>query len=412
MAGADERPRIDGARLLARLDELGRIGGTANGGVTRLAYSRDDAEARALVGRWMAEAGLVVHTDAATNTIGRSGPGPAIVLGSHVDTVVDAGRYDGCYGVVAAIEVADALRRAGTPLRHPLVVVAFANEEGARGTVGFAGSLAAVGTPPPLDDPCDDGRTLRRLLHEAGGRPDDLASAAWPPGDVVHYVELHIEQGPVLHRAGVTIGAVTGITGRVNAEVVVDGAANHAGTTPMELRRDAAVAAAHVVLAVQSLATDGVVRVATAGHIDVQPGVRNVVPGRALVGIDMRDLDGARLDDALERLGAAADAIGARTHTHVGVRAGARQAGVPTAPPAIDIIEGVARELGLPTMRLPSGAGHDAQVIAALAPVAMIFVPSVDGVSHSPREHTLPTDLVAGADVLLGTVVRLDTDLP
>ena len=285
-------------------------------------------------------------------------------------------------------------------------MVAFSNEEGARGTPGMVGSAAIAGRAPDLSTVDDEGWTLADRIGAAGGDPSRLADAAWPP--LAGFLELHVEQGPVLAEAGSAIGVVTGVTARLTLDVAVGGRAQHAGTTPMPARRDAAVAAAMVVLAVRDLATGGTVRAATAGRVEVAPGVRNVVPGRALVGVDLRDTDDAALDAAVRHLRTAAAEVAAATGTDVAVTVRSRVPAVPTDPALAGCVASAADRLGLSRLALPSGAGHDAQVIAALGPVAMAFVPSIGGISHAPDERTADADLVAGADVLLHALLDAD----
>jgi N-carbamoyl-L-amino-acid hydrolase len=393
---------------------LAAIGGTPGGGVTRLAYSAEDVRARDLVAGWLADAGMTVTVDPAGNLIGRLDGRRAalgtLATGSHLDSVVDAGRLDGVYGVVAAVGVADALRRNGLRLRHDLAMIAFGNEEGARGTPGMVGSQAIAGrlTDADLARPDDEGVPLAERIAAAGGRPDRIEDAAWPAGELAGYLELHVEQGPVLRAEGARIGVVTGVTGRATAEITVRGLANHAGTTPMGARQDAAVAAADLVLAVRRLATDGSVRVATTGLVRVVPGVRNVVPGEALLGVDLRDLDDDRVNHTLDLLDEAAGAVAAARDVTVDVHRGPAVPAARTDPRLAGCVVAAADRLDLIWLELPSGAGHDAQVMADLGPIGMIFVPSVNGISHSPREHTDPDDLVAGADVLLHALLGAD----
>ncbi|MFT3855322.1 MAG: Zn-dependent hydrolase [Ilumatobacteraceae bacterium] len=383
---------IDGERLLRRIAELGAIGRTDGVGITRLAYSAEDVAARALVGGWMADAGLAVTVDAAGNLVGRSaGGGRQILLGSHIDTVRDAGALDGCYGVLSAIEVADALRDEGA-----VSVVAFANEEGASGLAPFTGSSTLAGRPVIVT------AELTSALAATGGDAGSLAAAAWPAEEIGTYLELHIEQGPVLISAGRRIGAVTAVTGQRNLDVHVTGAANHAGTTPMDLRHDALAAAADVVLAVESLGRDGHVRVATVGRLHVEPGSRNVVPGHVGLSVDVRDVDEVVLGAAVARLAERLTDIAAARAVTITVEEVAATPPVACAEPLVAIVEQAAAAAGAEAVRLPSGAGHDAQIIGLVAPMAMIFVPSTGGVSHSPLEHTEPADLVLGAEVLLG----------
>ena len=413
-------PTIDGPRLLDRLQRLQAIGATAAGGVTREAFGPRDVEARSLVAAWMSEAGLLTAVDAATNLVGRrDGTGHLIgsdrwlATGSHLDTVVDGGALDGAYGVVAAVEVAHAIEHSGMRLHHGLAAVAFANEEGARGTDGMVGSRALVGAvdDAELATPDDAGVTLAQRLARAGGNPAALADAIWDREAVAAFIELHIEQGPVLDTAHLDVGAVTGITGRQGVDIDIVGAANHAGTTPMALRHDALVAAAEVVIAVEALARDGVVRVATCGHVDCRPNVRNVVPGRVLVSAELRDEDAAILGSAHAVLERAVAAIAAAREVEITVAWGQYVAPIAADPTVLDVVEQAAARTGRPWRSLPSGAGHDAQILGAAVPMGMIFVPSVRGVSHSPREHTEPEHLVLGAQVLLDSVIDLDRRL-
>ena len=410
-------PRVDGARLVRRLDELAAV--SAGGpGVTRLAYSAHDVAARELVAGWMAQAGLRVEVDAVGNLIGRrsgtAGLPAVLATGSHLDTVIEAGPLDGAYGVVAAVEVAAALDTAGLSLRHDLAVIAFSNEEGARGTPGMVGSLAITGqlTGAQLAEPDDEGISLADRIAAAGGDPAGIACAAWPPGSLAGFLELHVEQGPVLHRSGMPIAVVSGITGRATLDATVSGTANHAGTTPMDARHDAAVAAALVVLAVQDLAGPQGVRVATTGALRLEPGVRNVVAGRATVGIDLRDLDDARITAAIERLRREAARIAAQTGTTVEVRPRSAVPAVVADPRLAGCVRDASEQCGLARLELPSGAGHDAQVMARLGPIGMVFTPSIAGVSHAPAEATAPEHLVAGADVLCRALLLADARLP
>lgn len=359
---------------------------------------------------WARAAGLEVSFDAATNLHGWR-PGTAglgdLATGSHLDTVVEAGPLDGAYGAVAAVEVAAAL--CGTPLRHGLRVLALSNEEGARGTPGMVGSSALAGVPLTVAEPDDEGVPLGERLTSAGGDPAALAGCALR--DVAAFLELHVEQGPLLEHLGVPVGVVDAITGRANLELTVHGLAQHAGTTPMPLRRDALAAAARLVLEVEQLAVDGHLRVATVGRLESLPGVRNVVAGTALLSLDLRDVDAARLERAVGLVEEAAARVAARTGTTVALRRGASVAPVVTDARLRGCIADAAAHLGLATTTLPSGAGHDAQVLAAVVPVGMVFVPSRRGLSHHPEEATDPQQLVDGADVLLQALLLADQRL-
>ncbi|MFI6482197.1 Zn-dependent hydrolase [Nonomuraea sp. NPDC050663] len=409
------RPRVNAGRLNAHIAALGDIGRGPGGGVTRLAFTAEDVQGRAYVAGLMLDAGLAVEVDAAGNLIGRrrgdDGTAPALVLGSHIDTVVNGGAYDGAYGVLAAVEVARVLHEEGVRLRHPLVVVAFCDEEGAHGTMGMLGAHGFTGAlPPGFGDERDSrGITIADLLAAVGGDHRRLDEAAWTSDEIAAYLELHIEQGSVLERLGVPIGVVESITGRLNLTVTVEGVAGHAGTTPMEHRVDALDAAARVLLAVRSIAADEqIVLRATTGTCSVEPGMWNVIPGLVRLGVEFRDVTASALDDAVARLGELAQEIAKATGTQIEIGLGARTTPVDCHPALRDLIARCAAELGLGSHRLPSGAGHDAQIVARIAPIGMIFVPSTGGVSHAPDEHTPPDQLAQGADVLLSAVLQLD----
>ncbi|HEY3672147.1 MAG TPA: Zn-dependent hydrolase [Acidimicrobiia bacterium] len=405
---------VDGDRLLARLRTLRAIGATPSGGVTREAFGALDIGARTTVQEWLLATGADATVDAATNLVARR-PGRAdrwIATGSHLDTVIDGGWLDGVYGVVAAVEVLAALRDA-EPLRHGVLAVAFANEEGARGTDGMTGSRAVVGqvTSSELQQVDDTGATIAERLAGAGGDPAGLDTARWPLDQIDAFVEVHVEQGPVLESRGHVLGVVPAITGRQALDVVVRGRPNHAGSTPMDLRRDALAAAAEVVLTVEALALDGKVRVATCGHVTVAPNVRNVVPGTALVSVELRDEDPERLAAAVDALGVRLTTIGDRRPVTLDVTPGQLVPPVASAAAVVRAVESVAAASGHGWSSLPSGAGHDAQILGQHVPAGMIFVPSIGGISHAPDEDTADEHLVAGAEALLATVLRLDEEL-
>jgi N-carbamoyl-L-amino-acid hydrolase len=406
---------VDGQRLLRRLAELAAIGADPAGGVTRLAYTPEDVTARDLVADWLRTTGATVTVDAAGNLVGvvdgREDRLGALATGSHLDTVVRAGPLDGAYGVVAAVEVAQALVDGGLRLRHPLRIIAFSNEEGSRGTPGMVGSCALAGRPLDLEALDDDGVSLAERLRDVRGVPERLADCAWRPREVAGFIELHIEQGPVLERGGHRVGVVTAITGRVGVELVIRGEPRHAGTTPMTARRDALVAAAHLVLAVERLARAGAVRVATTGRLEARPGVRNVVPGAAVVSAELRDDAARRLSTAVEELRRQARRAATLTGCTVEVSVGQVVEPVATDPVLRGCVAEAARALDLSASELPSGAGHDAQVVADVAPVAMAFVPSRAGVSHAPEEATDDADLIAGARLLLTALLLADARL-
>ena len=407
-------PRIDAQRLNAILRVFRQYGGTDDGGTTRLAYSDEDIEGRAYAARAMRQAGLEVSTDLAGNLIGRRAGTVSsalpIIIGSHMDTVPGGGSYDGQVGCAAALEIALTLHHHRVELRHPLEVVIFQNEEG-----GKTGSRALVGRVEPheLDIVTASGFTIRDGITRLGGDPERLGEAQRDPGSMAGFLELHIEQGAVLAAAGVQIGVVEGIVGIRRWNVTVRGAQNHAGTTPMNQRRDALVAAADFISAVNDVATNMEGRqVATVGRIEAVPGAPNVVPGEVRAALEIRDLEMDRIASVFVEIEDRARAIGEDHEVTIELDRFYESLAAPTDPRFRDIVEASADALGYTHMRMPSGAGHDAQSMAELGPVGMIFVPSRDGISHSPREYTAPEDVAHGADVLLGAVLALDATSP
>ncbi|MFQ5876675.1 MAG: Zn-dependent hydrolase [Acidobacteriota bacterium] len=413
-SAATPRPedlRVDRGRIERHILKLSRFGRDPEGGVSRVAYSEADIAGRAYVKDLMRLSGLKVRVDPAGNIIGRregreAGLRP-ILFGSHIDSVPGGGNYDGDVGVIGAIECARVLHDRGFTTRHPLEVVVFADEEG-----GLVGSRAMIGdlTGEALDVVSHGGRTVREGLRAIGGDPDRLGEARRRKGEIEAFLELHIEQGSILHDRGVPIGVVEGIVGINWWDVTIEGLANHAGTTPMNRRRDALLAAAHLVLAVNRVVTGTPGRqVGTVGRIRAEPGAPNVIPGRVVMSLELRDLSSAKIAAVFDAVREQARAIEERTGTTI--RFDPIDA---TAEPALtdarvrDLIAESARALGLDYTVLPSGAGHDAQDMARIAPTGMIFVPSVGGVSHSPDEFTRPEDMANGANVLLQTILRID----
>lgn len=411
-------PQIDSGRLLRRIRELAAIGAdSTTAGITRPGFSTADRQAQAYVTGQARRAGLTATVDAAGNLLIRTpasplaapGERPALLMGSHLDTVVNGGPLDGAYGVLAALEVLQRCTETGLETPYDLVAAAFANEEGALFPQPFWGSMALTGRLADLPrEPTDHhGRPLRHALKSAGGNLDALGSAVWPIGSIAAYLELHIEQGPVLERAGTPIGVVEAITGRALLTLRIHGSAGHSGTTPMEGRHDAMTAAARVVLAAEGISRgQHLCRVATVGRFDAHPNTPNTIAGTVTTTVDLRDTDPTRLKAAEHALRHALQRIAAHTGTHITVIAHTHSAPVATDRQLRTAIAHSADELGLPHMTLPSGAGHDAQIVAGVAPIAMVFVPSIGGVSHVPEENTDPAHLIAGANVLLRTALR------
>ena len=363
-----------------------------------------------MVVQWMHELGLAVSIDAIGNVIGiRAGTedGPPVMAGSHIDTVATGGRYDGCLGVLAGLEVIASLNDARMVTRRPLAVAFFTNEEGSRFQPDMFGSLVFTGAyelDRALATVGIDGATVGGELSRIG-----YAGSATVGQPRVHaYVELHIEQGPVLEAEGFRIGAVEGVQGISWNEFTVTGQSNHAGTTPMRMRHDAGYAAAAIAVFARRLAWEiGGSQVATVGALTLSPNLINVVADRALLTVDLRNTESDRLKEAERRLFAFVGETAAAEGVAIARRSLARFEPVSFAPHLVARVEAIAREFELPVKRLPSGAGHDAQMLAAVCPACMIFVPSVGGISHNVKEYTDPADLAAGANVLLRLMLEL-----
>tara|TARA_X000000368_G_scaffold308524_1_gene246446 strand:+ start:1484 stop:2737 length:1254 start_codon:yes stop_codon:yes gene_type:complete len=402
---------INGERLLQRITELAEIGKIeGTNGCSRLAFSDADREGRDLVVTWMRDLGLTVTIDAVGNVIASThvdGAGGAVMAGSHIDTVGTGGRYDGNLGVLAGLEVIEAAIASGVELKRPLAIAFFSNEEGSRYPPDMMGSLAYAGgmsVEAVLEVEGKDGTVVGEELERIGYR-----GTAPCPGVVPHaFVELHIEQGPVLDNEDIQIGIVEGVQGISWTELVLVGQSNHAGTTPMSLRKDPMRVAAEVVTAVRSIATEmGGTQVATVGSLHLHPNLVNVVPASATMTVDLRNTDEALLQQAEEELHNCVAFFSKDEGLKVETRSLARFEPVEFDSRVVEQIEELAQQTGLSTKRMPSGAGHDAQMMARICPTGMIFVPSLDGISHNPAEHTDERDLIAGTQLLSDTMLAL-----
>ena len=405
-----EQLRISEARLMARLSELAAIGATADGSCCRLALTDEDRAGRDLVVRRMRELGLQVRVDPIGNIFGlRRGAEDSepVMTGSHIDTVRTGGRYDGNLGVLGGLEVVQVLNEAGIVTRRPLVVGVFTDEEGARFQPDMLGSLVYAGGMPLAQAYATasiDGKLLRDELARIGY----LGDAPLPLYRPHAFVELHIEQGPVLDAEGVVIGAVENLQGISWQEVKIDGQSNHAGTTPMRLRHDAGYCAAAIGHFLRHLTRDiGGNQVATMGSLTLHPGLINVIAARAKVTVDLRNTDEALLREAERRFAQFLARLAAEEGVRIEAKSLARFEPVIFDRGVADLVTRTAGRLGHSCRPMTSGAGHDAQMMARICPTAMIFVPSVKGISHNPAEHTEPAHLAAGADVLLHTLLEL-----
>jgi beta-ureidopropionase / N-carbamoyl-L-amino-acid hydrolase len=402
--------RVNGKRIMDHILALSEFGKNPQGGVSRVAYSDADKQGREYVLGLMRNAKLNVTVDAAGNLIGRragtDGSLAPLLIGSHIDSVPEGGNYDGVVGSIGAIEVALTLVENNVVTRHPLEVVIFQNEEG-----GLIGSRAMDGelTEKELDLVSRSGKTIREGIKFIGGDPAKLGEVRRRKGEIAGYLELHIEQGGILESEKINIGVVEGIVGINWWDVTIEGFANHAGTTAMNNRQDALLAAAKFIEAVNRVVTSVPGRqVGTVGRISALPGAPNVIPGKVVLSLELRDLDAAKINMLFERIQAEAQKIAADSQTKFEFKEINVNIPAPTDPKFRSLISDAARELGLTTKLMPSGAGHDAQDMARLGPVGMIFVPSVAGISHSPREFSRPEDIANGANVLLHTLLKLD----
>ena len=416
-AGSHNGLRVDGDRLWRRLEALGEIGAVlgpdGERGCARLALTDADRDGRDLVVGWMHDLGLAVTIDAVGNVIAtRAGTDPdaaAVMTGSHIDTVRTGGRFDGNLGVLAGLEVIETLEQHGIDTVHPISVGFFTDEEGARFQPDMLGSLVYVGgmgledalDVRATDDDARLGDELARIGY-AGPTPCPAASAPHA------FVELHIEQGPVLEDEGITIGAVTGVQGISWTELTIVGQSAHAGTTPMRLRHDAGYVAAAITAGVRAIACDmGGTQVATVGRCELQPNLVNVIAGKATLTVDLRNTDERLLETAEAAFRELCEQLAVDEGVTIERRALARFEPVEFDPAMIGLVETTAQRLGHSTKRMPSGAGHDAQMLARVCPTSMIFVQSLNGLSHNIAEYTKPADITAGANVLLQVMLAI-----
>ncbi len=406
---------IHGDRLRSSLEALAQFGRNPQGGVTRVAWTKADIDARRFVmDKLMSGAGLKVRVDSAGSIFGRREGKenlPVILFGSHIDTVPEGGIFDGALGSLSAIEVMRTLADGKIETRHPLECVVWSNEEGTHYGRGLFGSRAVVGEfePGELDEKDEQGVHIRDAVAGIGGDLARIGTAVRKQGEIAAYIELHIEQGGVLDRAGVSIGIVEGIVGVVRYQATITGEANHAGTTPMPDRRDALIAAARLILAVkEETQREPGRQVGTVGKLTVHPNVPNIIPGQIELVIELRDLLMEKVTGIFKRIQTRAAEIAASSGTRIVIQPTSTHTSALATPWVKDIIAREATATGLKTLSLPSGAGHDAQMLARIAPMGMIFVPSVGGISHSPKEFTRWDDAANGCEVLYRTVLAVD----
>ena len=406
-----------GVRAMNRLDELATCSAD-EGALTRLYLTPEHAAAIARVKGWMEEAGMSTELDAAATLIGRY-PGatpdaPVLILGSHIDTVRNAGRYDGNLGVIVAIEAVEALHRAGEKLPFAIDVVAFGDEEGVRFPVTLTGSRSLAGTfqPGNLDAIDKAGISLREALTQFGCDPDAVSRLGRDARRTLGYVEVHIEQGPVLEAEDLPVGVVTAINGASRFKVELTGKAGHAGTVPMGLRLDAGAAAAEMILATELITTTSGDLVATVGACEFRPGAVNVIPGSAHFSVDIRSPDDNIRNTAVAELTARFETIAARRGVAFAIHKTYDEPAARCDAGLIETFEAAVAATGLKPLRLSSGAGHDGLAMISLCPIAMLFLRCKGGVSHNPAEAVLTEDVGAALEVLIGFLQRLPASLP
>jgi N-carbamoyl-L-amino-acid hydrolase len=401
--------RINGERLMGRIMDLAKISPIDGGGSSRLALTDEDAAGRDLVVAWMKELALEVTIDVVGNVVGtwQVGKGAPVMTGSHIDTVRTGGKYDGNLGVLAGLEVIQTVQESGHVPSRPLSVAFFTNEEGARFAPDMFGSLVYVGglsVEEALDTVGIDGARVADELERIGYNGATPCPGFAPSS----FIELHIEQGPVLEQVNTKIGAVTGVQGISWQELTIEGQSNHAGTTPMSMRRDPAYVAASIAVFVRNLAEQyGGNQVGTVGKIDLHPNLINVVPARAVMTVDVRNTDEQLLQKAEAEVAAFLLEIAEKEGVRITSRTLARFEPVEFDADLIGLVENIAQEHGHSVRRMPSGAGHDAQMLARVCPTSMIFVPSVKGISHNPAEFTSEQDITDGSNILLQAMLAL-----
>ena len=399
---------VNGERLNQSIASLASIGKLDNGGVKRIAYSQEDIEARYLVQQWMKELGMKITVDAAGNIIGKY-PGKnfvasTIATGSHIDTVPCGGHFDGAYGVLAGLEVVRVIKENQIELDRPIEVIVFTDEEGSMiGSKAISGRV--VSDPEYYRRP--DDTDIQTCLAKVGGNWNNITQARRSTEDISAFVELHVEQGPILESMGKQVGVVEGIVGQRRFNITVKGNANHAGTTPMSMRCDALVAASQVVLAVNQIGLTPGQQVATVGKMSVKPNAANVVPGWVEMSLDIRDLSSLHIDSLLKQLRIHLEEIAIATNTQIRLNPCLHNEPALAEPYIQKAIALSCEDFNLSYTHLPSRASHDAQEMAQIADMGMIFVPSKMGISHDASEYTSPEQCIQGANVLLQTLIQL-----
>lgn len=407
---AQEKIFADANRIEARIFELAEFGKNPQGGVSRISFSEADLQGRKYIIQLMEQLGLEVHVDAAANIIGRrSGKNndlPVIAFGSHTDSVPMGGNYDGDVGVIGALECIELMNENNIITEHPIEVIVFSDEEG-----GLTGSKALAGElhPRDLKKISQSGKSVEEGVNFLGGDAENILSVVRKKGEIATFLELHIEQGARLYQSKIEIGVVEGIVGIGWWDMTFQGKANHAGTTPMDARQDALLTASKMIVRINEITTgmEGT-QVATVGRIRADPGAPNVIPGKVVASLEIRDLSNEKIQTVFEKIKEAAKVLEAESGVSITFTETFLSSSALTEKSIQNTIAQTAKKLGLRFQFMPSGAGHDTQDIARIAPSGMIFVPSKDGVSHAPDEFTSPSDMANGATVLFQSILALD----
>ena len=410
---------INSKRFEANFNAISEFGALKGGGLTRLAFSKEDLEARKFLINLIEKNGFKLKIDNVGNIYaiyddGCEADAKPVCVGSHIDSVPNGGFYDGTLGVMAGLEALTAIKEAGIKLKRPLWLINFSCEESSRFKTATIGSKIISGklSQQRLHELKDeDGISLFEAMSAAGFKPQNLDEAILKENSLHAYLELHIEQGPVLERSSISVGVVSGIAAPIRFEITIQGKADHSGATPMNMRSDALLAASHIIIAANKFAKNKKTAVATVGYVHAKPGVLNVVPGEARLGVDLRDIDKASLGELNLELRNFVGELSCELKFSYEIRELSSDEPVKLSKHAINLLEDEAKKLGIKTLTLPSGAGHDAMNLTKLASsVGMLFIPCVDGISHNTKEAINFKDAVAATKILTNALIRLSNE--
>lgn len=410
---------IDAKRFERNFNAISEFGALKGGGLTRLAFSKEDLEARKFLINLIEKNGFKLKIDNVGNIYaiyddGCEADAKPVCVGSHIDSVPNGGFYDGTLGVMAGLEALTAIKEAGIKLKRPLWLINFSCEESSRfktATIGSKIISGKLGLQRLHELKDEDGISLFEAMSAAGFKPQNLDEAILKENSLHAYLELHIEQGPVLERSGINVGVVSGIAAPIRFEIIIHGKADHSGATPMNMRSDALLAASHIIIAANKFAKNKKTAVATVGYAHAKPGVLNIVPGEARLGVDLRDIDKASLEELNLELRNFVGELSRELKFSYEIRELSSDEPVKLSKHAINLLEDEAKKLGIKTLTLPSGAGHDAMNLTKLASsVGMLFIPCVDGISHNTKEAINFDDAVAATKILTNALIRLSNE--